>query len=177
MRDRQPIHGSLRLELRGPGGEVLAVRRVDNTIMRGGAELIATVFTATPTRPISGMAVGTSVTPNTTPYEIVALKATDDDNKPLLGGTTVSIPAENVTVETLASEFRVLVSLRAVLPKEAAVRDGGAETGIAEAALGILSDDGKSLSKIYNRVVFDPVPKGPEHELALYWEVSFPYGA
>jgi len=40
----------------------------------------------------------------------------------------------------------------------------------------VLSEDGASLARIYNRVTFEPVPKESEHELALYWEVFFPYG-
>ena len=45
------------------------------------------------------------------------------------------------------------------------------------ACLGVLAPDGQSLSRLYNRVVFDAVPKTALHELALFWEVDFPYGA
>jgi hypothetical protein len=43
--------------------------------------------------------------------------------------------------------------------------------------LGVLTADGTGLARIYNRVVFEPVPKTEAHELALYFEVDFPYGA
>ena len=35
---------------------------------------------------------------------------------------------------------------------------------------------GESLARIYNRVVFEPIPKRRDQELAFYWEVDFPYG-
>jgi hypothetical protein len=47
---------------------------------------------------------------------------------------------------------------------------------IGEAALGVLAADGNSLATIYNRVVFEPVPKTRDQEMAFYWEIDFPYG-
>ena len=47
---------------------------------------------------------------------------------------------------------------------------------LGEAALGVLAEGGESLERIYNRVVFEPIPKRSDHEVALYWEVDFPYG-
>jgi hypothetical protein len=29
---------------------------------------------------------------------------------------------------------------------------------------------------LYNRVTFAPVQKADDHDLTLFWEVSFPYG-
>ena len=40
---------------------------------------------------------------------------------------------------------------------------------------GLLSRDGDA-AILYNRVTFAPITKGNDHELTLFWEVSFPYG-
>jgi hypothetical protein len=29
---------------------------------------------------------------------------------------------------------------------------------------------------LYNRVTFAPIQKGDDHELTLFWEITFPYG-
>jgi hypothetical protein len=173
--DRNRIQGSLRLELRDDAGRVVLVRRAHNTVLRSGAELVAQLFAGAATTPVNGMAVGTNAQPPGPPYEVAKLTTVDDTGQPLEGGTAVAVQGADVKVETLADERRVLVSLRAVVPKGAAVAHAGAAF-LAEAALGALANDGSQLTKIYNRVVFDPVPKGREHELALYWEISFPYG-
>jgi hypothetical protein len=174
LREQTRIRGSLRLELLGPGGVVLARRRAHNTVVRSGAELVGALFAGSVLTPVNGMGVGTNAVPLSAPYELAALTTTDDSGQPLAGVTAVAIAPTDVKVETLTNEQRVLVSVRAVLPKEAALSHDQGTSFLAEAALGVLAGD--KLSKIYNRVVFDPVPKGKDHELALYWEISFPYG-
>ena len=61
----------------------------------------------------------------------------------------------------------VRVKLRGTLPAPAAVGT------IREA--GLISHDGDSAA-LYNRVTFAPITKGNDHELTMFWEVSFPYG-
>ncbi len=178
MRDQNRITGALRIDLVGESGAVLLSRRARNTVVRSGAELVGALFSGGLTTPINGMQVGTNAQPITAPYELAALTTVDETGQPLSGSSSVAIAPADVKVETLADEQRVLVSVRAVLPKEAALAHDGSASFLAEAALGVLATDGSNkLAKIYNRVVFDPIPKGKEHELALYWEISFPYGA
>jgi hypothetical protein len=88
------------------------------------------------------------------------------------------IDSTAIVTEVLADELKVRVSLRSVLgPNRAVSPNPEVRTvEIAEAALGILAPDGNTLSQIYNRVVFEPVLKARDQELALYWEVDFPYG-
>jgi hypothetical protein len=176
MVDENRIGGTLTIELRAPGGEVALRRRARNTVVRGGAEVVAGLFAGTLTTPVNGMAVGTNAQPLAPPYDLKGLAVVDETGQALSGPTAVAIAASDVQVTTLASEMRVLVSVRGVLPKEAALAHDGGTSFVSEAALGVLAPDGKSLARIYNRVIFDPVPKGKEHELALYWEISFPYG-
>ena len=67
---------------------------------------------------------------------------------------------------------------RAVLPPGNAVdpTDPAQRVEITEASLGVLASDGASLARVYNRILFEPVPKTSAHELALFFEVDFPYG-
>lgn len=179
MHDKNPIKGTLRIELHDGGGTVVLARRARNTVVRSGAELIGQLFCGVAVTPINGMAVGTNAQPAAPPYDMTGLTTKDDRGIDLVG-TAVAIPPENVLVEPLPAEQRVRVTVRGVLPKEAALPPadggGGRVAFLGEAALGVLATDGKSLARIYNRVVFEPIPKGADHELALYWEISFPYG-
>jgi len=179
MSDGMFIRGNLYIELRDPRGGRILARRARNTVVRSGASLIADLFAGVLTTPVNGMGVGTSGQPLSAPYELAALTTVDDTGQPLSGATAVAIAPADIKTETLEDEQRILVSIRGVLPKTAALSHAGATSFLSEAALGILSADtttAPSLARIYNRVVFDPIPKGPEHELALYWEISFPYG-
>ena len=82
---------------------------------------------------------------------------------------TAAIAPADCTVETIADEFRVRVTVRALLPAANAVdpTDPAARVEITEASLGVLDGPGTGLARIYNRVVFEPVPKTDAHELAL----------
>lgn len=176
MRDHDRIRGFVRIELTGLRGEPLLVRTSGNTVVRSGAELICALVAGTALTPINGMAVGTNAQPLAFPYEVTGLRTTDDAGAPLSMTTTAILPAD-IQVESLAQEQRVRVAVKGVVPKEGALSPTPPRTAfIGEAALGVLAPDGQSLAKIYNRVVFDPIPKGEQHELALYWEISFPYG-
>lgn len=171
MQDTSITRGIMWLELRRPGGPVVLHRQAHNTVLRSGAELLAAVFAAQHTGGITGMAVGTSPDPVAAPYELNTLVTTDPSGAALLQGpTTVALAPDAFQIDTLTEERRVRVSVRAVLPPEAALGTVG------EAALGVLAPGGSQLSHIYNRVVFEPLLKNDQHELALYWEISFPYG-
>lgn len=61
----------------------------------------------------------------------------------------------------------VTVKIRGTMPNASAVGT------IREA--GLLSK-GEGGTVLYNRVTFAPLTKGNDHELTLFWDVSFPYG-
>src|SRR5262245_18486961 len=159
MQDKHCIRGTLRIELRGPNGEVVEHRSGSNTVVRTGAELVGALFSGTVATQINGMAVGTNPQPLAPPYEVASLTTVDDSGQPLQGTTAVALAADDTKVETLDSEMRVRISIRGVLPKEAALSHDGGTSFLGEAALGVLTSEGTALSKIYNRVVFDPIPK------------------
>ncbi len=178
MPRRNRIEGRLRLVVREPGGRTIAVRTAVNTVMRSGAELLAALVSGTLTTPINGMAVGIDPTPPCPPYEAAALVATAPDGTAVLQLAACAIDPSAIQTAVLADELKVRVSLRSAIGPNRAVSpdDKVAAVEIGEAALGVLASDGNSLVKIYNRVVFEPVPKTRDQELALYWEIDFPYG-
>jgi len=177
MRGHGRIEGRLRLELREPWGPVVIRRTCPNTVFQTGASLVAELFAGRTATPVNGMGVGTNPDPSAAPYESVTLNVNDDAGQPLVGPVAVALAPEAVAIDALPDELRVRVTVRGVIPPEGARASDGGPVNVAEAALGVLANDGLSLARVYNRVTFEPVPKRAEHELALYWEVFFPYGS
>jgi len=122
--------------------------------------------------------VGIGEEPANPPYE-AGPTITDGAGVVRLLRPVAAIAPADCTVATIADEFRVRVTVRALLPAINAVdpTDPATRVEITEASLGVLDGPGTGLAQIYNRVVFEPVPKTDAHELALYFEVDFPYGA
>lgn len=161
------MRARLRLELKNLAGEVVEVREAHNAVMRAGARLIAELFAGQGT-PITHMGVGTSDEPESDAYATEALtNAAVGDVAPLQGATEAPIPPEAFLFETDEAHRVVRVRVRGTMPPEAAV-------GIVREA-GLISRSGEA-AVLYNRITFAPVPKGADHELTLFWEVTFPYG-
>ena len=177
-RPSRSICGRVAIEVRDRDGRVIARRRAENTVLRSGAELLGALLRGAQTTPIDGFAVGLDSEPSAPPYDSVALTTATPGGDPLVENAVAEITPDNFEVETLAEEFLVRVRVRGVLGADHAVSpDAGQKTVfLGEAALGVRAADGASLEHIYNRVVFDPIPKSRDHELSLYWEIDFPYG-
>ena len=176
QRDRSGPLGRLRLDVRRSDGVVVDRRERSNTVFQSGAMLVAQLFAGQVATPVNGMGVGTNPEPSSPPFDTVALDTNDETGQPLVGPVAVALSPDMVSFEIDGDERRVRVLTRAVLPPEGARAVDDGPVLVAEAALGVLDADGTGLALIYNRVTFDPVPKRPEHEIALYWEVFFPYG-
>ena len=173
------IEGRLRLQLRdGRSRRIVAERRARNTVLRSGAELIAALFQGSASSAINGMAVGLDPTPSEPPYEKTGLTLEAPDGTVLLQSAAVALAADAVTTSIDDQTFKVRLTVHGVMPADRAVSpDAGVDSvDVGEAALGVLASDGETLTQIYNRVVFEPIPKRRSQELALYWEVDFPYG-
>ena len=173
------IEGRATVILRRAGDpRPLLVRRSKNAVLRSGAELLAALFTDGGASPVNGAMVGLGEEPPNPPYEGGPTVTAPGGAPLLLRPTAVILPADR-SVATLATEFKVRVTVRAVVPAANAVdpTNPANRVEITEASLGVLTADGTGLARIYNRVVFEPVPKTEAHELALYFEVDFPYGA
>jgi hypothetical protein len=148
-------------------GRVVASRRATNSVMRGGAELVARLFAGTGA-PITHMGVGTSDAPESEAFDRTGLtNNADAGTDPLKGDVETPIGGDAFAISTDETRRLVLVKVRATLPPAAAV-------GTVREA-GLLSR-GAGDPVLYNRVTFAPVDKGDDHELTLFWEVTFPYG-
>lgn len=172
------IEGRLTAILRPAGGGApVLVRRARNAVLREGAELLAALFTGGGAA-LDGAMVGLGEEPPAPPYEGGPSITAPDGTPRLLRPATALAPTD-FTVETLPEELRVRVAVRALLPATSAVdaQDANRRVEITEASLGVLDAAGTGLARVYNRVIFEPVPKTAAHELALYFEVDFPYGA
>ncbi len=161
------MRGKVSLQLIHKNGTLIEARKAKNTGMRGGGELIAKLF-AGQGFPITHMGVGTSNEPVPDDFSLTGLSNDAVDEAPaLIGDTTAPIASGAFTIEISEEKRVVTVKVRGTLP------DAAAEGTIREA--GLISVDGDT-STLYNRVTFAPLNKGNDHELTLFWEISFPYG-
>jgi hypothetical protein len=147
----------LRLELRSRAGRTVAVRQGANSVLRGGADLLARLFAGQGVG-ITHMAVGTSDTPEGDAFATTELTA----------ATEVAIPPEAFQIDPPDPVRRVVrVRVRGTVPAPDAIGT------LREAALLSRIDADATL---YNRVTFAPIEKTGDHELTLFWEIGFPYG-
>lgn len=173
------IQGRLRLQLRdAASGRVVAERRACNTVLRSGAELVAALFQGSIATPVNGMAVGLDPTPAEPPYDSTGLRTEAPDGTVLLQRAASALAADAIASSIDTVEFKVRLTVHGVIPADRAISPDATvrSVDIGEAALGVLAENGESLARIYNRVVFEPIPKRRDQELAFYWEVDFPYG-
>jgi hypothetical protein len=162
------MRATVRLELRDAAGSVVGTRDARNSVMRAGAELVANLFAGKVTVPITHMGVGTSGEP--TPDQFSSASLTTAGGTPdtsLQGDTDVPIAPGDFIIKTDPDHRLVRVQLHATLPPAAAVGT------LREAGLLSKKD---AQSSLYNRVTFAPIEKQDDHELTMFWEVTFPYG-
>jgi len=151
------MRAHLRIELKSTSGETIEVRQGYNSVLQGGANLLARLFSGQGAG-ITHMSVGTSDAPESEAFGTTALT----------GPTEVPISADAFQIDPPDPVKRVVrVRVRGTVPA------AGAVGTIREAALVSRSGDNATL---YNRVTFAPIQKTDDHELTLFWEVGFPYG-
>ncbi|HLF78904.1 MAG TPA: hypothetical protein VJB57_15605 [Dehalococcoidia bacterium] len=159
------MRGRLRLELKASNGETLAVRESNNAVMQAGARLVAELFAGRGTG-ITHMGVGTSDRAESESYNTLTL--TNDAAAPLQGATEAALPEDAFSAIELDETQRVMrIRVRGTLPPAAAI-------GFVREA-GLIARSGDT-SVLYNRVTFAPLEKKDDHELTMFWEVTFPYG-
>ena len=163
------MRARLTLEVTDRSGATVAARHAANSVMRQGAELVADLFRGAG-NPITHMGVGTSDAPESDAFDTVELtNEAAGGQAALTGATEVAIPPEAFGDPQVDDAKRVVhVRFRATLPDSSAV-------GTVREA-GLLSRPESGDPVLYNRVIFAPVQKADDHELTLFWEVSFPYG-
>lgn len=152
------MRAQLRIEMRNASGALVALRQEYNAVLRGGADLLARLFSGQGAG-ITHMAVGTSDAPESETFATTALA----------DAVEVPVSPEAFQIDPPDTVKRVVrVRLRATIPAAQALPEA-----VREAAL--VSRQGDTAT-LYNRVIFAPIQKGNDHELTLFWEVGFPYG-
>ena len=161
------MRGELYIVLKNDSGSVIESRHAKNAVMRAGGELIAKLFAGQGVS-ITHMGVGTNDAPESEEYSTEALSNEIVGETPeLQGGTEVALVPEGFTIIENKDLRNYKVKVSGTMPATAAVGT------IREAGL-IARDDDSAV--LYNRVTFAPITKSDDHELTLFWEVTFPYG-
>lgn len=147
----------LRVELRSTDGGLVTVREAHNSVLRGGAGLLADMFARKSTG-ITHMVVGSSDAP----------ESQDFTTTKLADPTEVPIAPEAFQIDPPDPVKRVVrVRVQGTIPASAELDT------VREA--GLVAHNGDTVL-LYNRVVFAPIQKVAGHELTLFWEVGFPFG-
>ena|SRR5258706_8269560 len=163
------MRATVRLELRRTDDDTLVdVRHAKNSVMRGGAELVANLFAGKPGAGITHMGVGISAEAENDDFVRTGLTTAGDAPDTLTGDTEAVIAPADVTIHTDAERRMVIVQINATLPKAAAI-------GTLREA-GLVAHPADVPAVLYNRVTFAPIRKSGDHELTMFWEVTFPYG-
>jgi hypothetical protein len=150
--------GKLTIEVRAEGC-LVAARQASNMVLRGGAGLIANLFTGAPnTAPVDAIGVGfareggaadlAALTPPDPPVAKEALRS--------------SVAAADFTIDA-AQPGSIKVTVNAVFKPTVELKD------VSEA--GLLAGD-----VLYNQVVFEPVTLRPGQDVTFFWEINFPFG-
>jgi hypothetical protein len=180
------MHGRIRIELR-QRGRLIELREASNAVMQAGGLLVARLFAGAAGTGITHLGVGNSDTPETDKYATTALTPGD-----LTGGTEAAIPPDAIIIEPPNETSRtVKVRIRGTLPSSAAVgtvREAGLISRPPAVLPGpVIVPDSPTPAipleppppgapVLYNRVTFAPLVKGNDHELTMFWEVTFPFG-
>ncbi|HVE70032.1 MAG TPA: hypothetical protein VNI54_01590 [Thermoanaerobaculia bacterium] len=164
------MRATVRLELRDEAGEIIGVRRAKNSVMKSGAEMLADLFTGKSTAAITHMGVGISGESEEGTFVRDTLTTAGDAPDALTGATDTTIAPADFTIKADPERRLVVVQCHATLPKSAAVGT------LREAALLSRAGGEPVVTKLYNRVTFAPIRKQDDHELTMFWEVTFPYG-
>lgn len=140
-------------------GRLTASRQVNNAVLRGGANLIAKLFTGVPdTAPVNNVRVGFAREAGS--VELTALTPPDIAVDPAALRSPVA--AKDFTiVSDQPNSIRVMVN--------ALFKPTVELTDVSEA--GLFSGD-----VLYNQVVFEPVTLRPGQDVTFFWEIDFPFG-
>ena len=162
-RTAKPNHagprGRLTLTVTEPSGGTVALRRVNNIVLRQGAAIIAGLFAGqTGAAPINRIRVGFG-TEGGDP-SLTGLAPPDPPIGPEHLETSLGPEAFQVDA---TGPRAVKVSIQAVFKPTANLE------GVTEA--GLVAGD-----KLYNQVVFEPVDLRVGQDVTFFWEVDFPFG-
>lgn len=170
------MRGHLVIQLMAQDGTIVEQRSAHNAVLQGGGTLVARLFAGQLAGGITHMGVGTSDAPESDRFSTAAL-ANPDGADALAGGTEVAIAPDQISVQPPDETSRtVKVRIRGTLPASAAVGTIREASLLSRAVAPGDAPDPNAPAVLYNRVVFPPLTKRNDHDLTLFWEVTFPYG-
>lgn len=147
--DLMTLRGHVRLELRGPGGDIRAVREVDNLVVSAGRDAAADRLLAAPTiSPPSHMGVGSGAT------------------APALGDTALQTEVDRQALTSWTRAGRVLTAV--------ANWAAGEATHAALTEAGLFSGAGApdATHPMYLRATFGAMEKTADDTLAATWTLT-----
>lgn len=150
--------GSLHLKVLATDGSVVAERRASNMVVRSGAGIIASLFAGKSTAAISQVQIGFATETGSADLKALTLP----EPAVPLEDLRSPVKPENFQIDTTQPDA-VEVRVNAVFKP---VRDF---TQVTEA--GLLAGD-----ELYNQVLFEPLDMRKDQEIALFWQVNFPFG-
>lgn len=153
--------GRMILRVEAADGALVAERRAGNMVLRGGAAIIANLFTgAVGAKPIDTIAIGFAQLPGDA--ELIQLTPPDPAKGIPPAAVRTPLPPESFTVVVdQAGAVQVRVAARFKPTRELA--------DVSEA--GLLAGDA-----LYNQVIFEPVTLSTGQDVTLFWQIDFPFG-
>ena len=152
--------GRLHLRVHSRRGVLIAERSARNIVVRGGAGVIAALFSGAPgATPINTIQIGFA-SDAATP-ELTALTPPADAAIPPAALRSAVTPADFKVIADRPGSVQVLIT--SVFKPSVELAD------VTEA--GLLAAD-----KLYNQVVFEPVTLRPGQDVTFFWEIDFPFG-
>lgn len=153
----RPPQGRLLLTIRDERGELVASRAARNRVLRGGAELIASLFAGARNTPIDRVRLG---------FGEVSADPT---------ATALTPPAEAIPPERLEAALK---------PEHFTVRPGDDKVTVDVAApfepqqdIARVSEAGLVAGDVlYNQVIFEPVTLRQGQVVTFFWQIDFPFG-
>jgi len=151
-----PPQGRLTLTIHTPDGRLVDRREARNLVVKGGAQLIAGLFSGKLSTPIDRVRVGFG--------KASAAVASDrlDAPQPHPENLQAPLTKDNFTVD-VTGETAVSVRVSAPFTPTADV------AGVTEA--GLFAGE-----VLYNQVVFEPINLSTGHVITFFWQIDFPFG-
>lgn len=151
-----PPQGRLTLTICAADGRLVARREARNLVVKGGAQLIADLFSGKAATPIDRVRVGFG--------KASAAVASDrlDAPQPHPPNLEAPLTKENFTVD-VTGQTAVSVRISAPFTPSADV------AGVTEAGL-------FAGNILYNQVVFEPINLAVGHVITFFWQIDFPFG-
>ncbi len=152
--------GRMILRVAAADGTLVAERRAGNMVLRGGATIIAALFTgAAGAKPIDTIGIGFAKDPGDA--ELILL--TPDPAK--------KIPAAALLTPLTADSFTVVADQAGSVQVSVAARFKPTVDIDDVTEAGLLAGD-----TLYNQVIFEPVALKTGQDVTLFWQIDFPFG-